>query len=79
MSEVSIRKATERQSLRIRRDNLSTQDAWILVDVASDRVTLCNQKPGESATGEVHFSRKDFNKFVDWYTRPQKMRKAGAP
>ena len=74
MNKISIRKATEQQSLRLRRDNLSADDSWILVDVASDRVTICNQRPGESPTGQVNLTRKQFNKLIDWYNRSQKVR-----
>lgn len=74
MNKISIRNATESQSLRLRMDNLNVDDSWILVDVASARVTICNQRPGELFTGQVHLTRKQFNKMIDWYNRPQKMR-----
>jgi len=56
---------TDAQFDKLGRDNIDTKDAWILVD--AENVHICNQRDGESSTGEVSLSRKDFEKFIDWY------------
>lgn len=54
-------------------DNTATSEGWIIID--GGVVTLRNQRPGESSTGSVTFSRRAFNALIDWYARPQGVRK----
>lgn len=60
----------------LRSDNHSTKQGWIALD--GGEVTICAQRPGElprGSTGTVSLSRRDFNALVDWYNRPQKLRR----
>lgn len=54
----------------LRRDNFNTQNGWILTDGFD--VTIAKQKDGEPSTESVTFSRKEFNRLVSWYFRPQR-------
>jgi hypothetical protein len=54
----------------LRTDNFNIPSGWILTD--GDRVTIAKQKAGEASTESVSFSRKEFNRLVSWYFRPQR-------
>lgn len=54
----------------LRRDNFNIPNGWIITD--SFQVTMTKQKPGEASTESVTFSRKEFNRLVSWYFRPQR-------
>lgn len=61
------------QQLRLQRDSKDVPAGWILVDC--DRVCLRNQIEGEGSTGRVEFTHAEFCRLIDWYNRPQKLRK----
>lgn len=50
-------------------DNNSTRYSWISLSEKS--VSIVNQKSGESSSGVVHLTRKEFEKFIDWYNKKQ--------
>lgn len=52
-------------------DNIATKAGWILLN-STGTVVLKNQRDGESPTGSVEFSRRDFARFAKWYLTPQK-------
>ena len=60
---------TGRDICSIPRDNLRGRGCWILVEPG--RVTLATQRAGESETGMVTLTRRDFDRFVRWYTTGQ--------
>lgn len=66
---------TFKQICQLQTDNKDTKEGWIIID--GGNVSLCNQRRGESATGDVKFSRRAFNALIDWYNRDQrKLRRA---
>lgn len=72
IKSVSIRKAnTEKQICSVYRDNLSTEDYWIMGN--PDSVTIAKQRNGESSEWIVQIPKKDFNKLIDFYNREQKI------
>jgi hypothetical protein len=72
MKNLSPRNArTFRQICALKEDNAWTKRAWLLIDV--ETVYIHNQKSGEDSAGTVALSRKDFDKFVDWYNKKQKV------
>jgi hypothetical protein len=58
---------------RLGRDNFSAGEHWILTDGFTVSVTA--QKAGSAPTRQVTIPRKEFNKLISWYIRPQKLRK----
>lgn len=52
--------------LKLKRDNISFGDAWIIFNDANE-LAIVNQKDGASSTGEVKLTRRQFQKFVDWW------------
>jgi hypothetical protein len=58
--------------LPLRRDNFEFGDCWILTDGA--RVTMAEQKMGESPRQTITLPRETFNKLIDFYMRDQKPR-----
>lgn len=54
----------------LRADNFNIPSGWILTD--GDRVTIARQRNSEPSTDSVTFSRKEFNRLVSWYFRPQR-------
>jgi len=69
---------TYHQICALDRDNLSTRKGWIIVDVG--KVTLVNQRPGHELSGEVTFTRAQFERLIDWYNTgaPKPAKKAKA-
>lgn len=61
---------TEKQICSLRRDNLSARGGWLMI--GENSVTIAQQKPGETAAGMATLSRRDFERLVAWYYRPQK-------
>jgi len=57
------------QICQLRTDHKDTKHGWLMVD--EGKVTIMNQQDGQSSTGEVTFSRREFNALVDWYLHPQ--------
>ena len=55
--------------LSLKTDNHATKDGWLMVDAG--KVIIINQRNGERTTGEVQFTRAQFNRLVRWYNHPQ--------
>lgn len=55
--------------VRMRSDNASAGDYWIIHD--GSIVTLAHQKVGGMCTESVNIPRKDFNRLIRWYIKPQ--------
>ena len=62
-----------RHIVRLQTDNHDTVEGWILID--GSRIVLQNQKHSEPSTGKVEFTRRSFNRLIDWYNRDQKLRR----
>lgn len=60
---------THKAQFSLTSDNWNCKGGWILID--GDRVILTRQVSGESPTGQVEFTRRQFNTLIDWYQRPQ--------
>jgi len=52
--------------LKLKRDNVTCGDAWILLNGVS-KIVIHNQKPGEKSTGEVSLSKRQMDRFVKWW------------
>lgn len=65
------------QVLQLRRDNVSSGRAWIMVD--HEDVTVVMQKHGHPATGKVKLTRADFERFARWYETGETRAKAKTP
>lgn len=63
---------TSKQICSLQTDNHDTKNAWIMLN--GSRISICEQKVGESSTAAVKISRRDFDAFVRWYLKPQKVR-----
>ena len=51
---------------KLKRDNVSCGDAWIIFNGVNELV-ISNQKTGEAPTGTVRLTKRQFQKFVDWW------------
>lgn len=58
------------QLVTITSDNFDVGDFWIFTDTYT--VTLAQQKTGEGASKMITIPRRDFNRLICWYLRPQK-------
>lgn len=56
-----------KQACKLRRDNVDTDDYWILIDAMRDTVTIGKQRAGEPSEWMHAIERKDFDKLVRWY------------
>lgn len=54
---------------KLKRDNISTRNSLILLKEKS--VIITNHKRGKSPTGSVELTRKEFEKFIQWYQTAQ--------
>lgn len=59
---------------KLRTDHHDIKGAWILFDGYT--LSMKKQNMGEVPTEEIHFTRADFNRLVDWWNRPQTVRVA---
>lgn len=50
---------------QLKRDNVSTRKSWMLIDERG--ISICNQKIGETNTGKVRLTRKEFERFIKFY------------
>lgn len=74
--KMSLRQCrTERDIIRMPRDNFDRGDWWFLTD--GYRVTFAEQKMGEAATQSVTIPKGIFDRFVDIYVRPVKPARKG--
>lgn len=53
------------QICKLKYDNVDTKNSWILIDEGV--IHIYNQKSGEEPTGNITLTRREFNRFVDWY------------
>ena len=54
---------------KLQSDNKNIAEGWIIID--GPKVVMATQRAGEELTGKVEFSRRAFNKLIDWYNKPQ--------
>ena len=53
---------------KLKQDGIDCDDAWIQINGPDiNEIVIANQKPGKKATGEVFLTRRQFQKFVDWW------------
>lgn len=57
---------TTNQVCELPRDNVDTDEHWIITDGAT--VTIAAQRPGVAATAMVKLPKPTFDAFVRWYT-----------
>lgn len=50
-------------------DHCDTRNSWMCISEHSVHIYM--QKPGHEAKSSVSISRKDFEKFIDWYNKKQ--------
>lgn len=60
---------TEKQQLRLTRDNVSTRDYWMMLNGGT--VVLSKQRSGQPRTEAITISRAAFERFIDWYNTGQ--------
>jgi len=53
----------------MKRDNVTTSKSWMIINVK--HVTITNQRSGESLTGQVSLTKKEFEKFIRFYETGQ--------
>lgn len=62
---------------KMRRDNYSTRDHWLLTD--GSEVTLCKQRNGEPAEASISMPRSEFNRLVRFYITEQPVKRKATP
>lgn len=50
---------------KLERDNISTRKSWMSINGGS--VCICNQMNGESSTGSVTLTKKEFERLIKFY------------
>lgn len=53
----------------LRMDNINSKTSWLLIDQGV--VYIHNQISGHDSTGKITLTRREFNRFVDWYNKVQ--------
>lgn len=53
-------------------DHQSSKEFRISIDSVS--VTLTHQRSGEESSEQIRIPRQEFNKMIQWYTKPQRVR-----
>ena len=71
---VAPSRARAQDLTRLGCDNFDTASGWIMLD-GNDEVIVTQQREGEAAVGSVRLSRREFNRLVAWYQRPQRLRR----
>jgi len=51
---------------KLKRDNISTGKSWMLMS-GGNMITLTNQMSGESPTGQIELTKKEFERFIKFY------------
>ena len=64
---------TFNQLCQLQTDNINSKTSWLLVDEGV--VYIHNQIKEHPSTGSVTLTRREFNRFVDWYNKNQKPRR----
>lgn len=72
MKLAPIKAKKDIQILRLKTDNYSTDDFWILLN--GDTVNIHEQRSGEKSKQNITIPRKDFDRLVKWYLREQELR-----
>jgi hypothetical protein len=73
---LSPRNATSyKKILQLGRTVVSTRKSWLHLG-HDGKVFIVNQSKGEQSMGSVTLSRADFERFVKFYEKAQKVRKA---
>lgn len=67
---------TNEEACRLNRDNISVGDYWIMGGHAD--VYIARQKEGQKAESIISIPREVFIRMVNWYQRPQKIRRRKA-
>lgn len=66
---------TSEQVCNMPRDNLTVGGFWILLSGnRACSVTICAQKSGEPVTQKINIPRRVFDRFIDWYMKPVRVR-----
>ena len=60
---------------RLKSDSTDTKDYWMCID--GDEVCIAKQRSGESLIEKIKIPRKDFNRLVRWYVKPQTLTSNG--
>lgn len=60
------------QVCSLQTDHKDLKNFWMLTD--SQHITIANQKTGEKCKQSIDMPKVDFDRFVVWYTRQQKLR-----
>lgn len=69
--KLSPREATKFKKIcSLETDGVYTRHSWL--SLSEKHVDIVNQKSGEPASGQVHLTRKAFEKFIDWYNKQQR-------
>lgn len=77
MKKMSPKQArTDEEVCRLNRDNISVGDYWIIG--GGDDVYISRQKEGQPAESNISIPRDVFIRMVNWYQRPQKLRRRKA-
>jgi hypothetical protein len=50
---------------KLKKDSVSTRKSWMSVGGAT--ISIYNQKKGESSTGNVTLTKKEFERFIKFY------------
>lgn len=72
MKLAPIKAKKDIQIIRLKTDNYSTDDFWILLN--KDTVNIHEQRSGETSKQNITIPRKDFDRLVKWYLREQELR-----
>jgi DNA polymerase III sliding clamp (beta) subunit (PCNA family) len=73
MKTTTPARCTEAQLMQMRRSATHQKDLTLLTD--SYRVSIWEQKVGESPSQSVTIPRAAFNRLIRWYLRPQRITK----
>jgi hypothetical protein len=66
----TIQSPRKAKSLRkMKRSLVETKDFWLLVD--GSEVIIVKQRNGERSTATITIPKKDFNRLIDFYNKPQ--------
>ena len=63
------------QVCQLETDNCNTNSSWVMVCDNGNRIAIVNQQSGHPKTGEVSLTRREMKRFIEWYTKPQKVTK----
>lgn len=72
---------TFEQICELDRDNVDTDEHWMILDSGGDEITLAAQQLGKPSSAKISMPRATFEAFIDWYNtgtfrKPRAKRKA---